>query len=321
MSNRMTRDELTQYTAGAKSLPAEYGTMEVFGKKSRSDIIYYDWNFSFNRDISAERDEDQGVDEVQVIFNLNQDIEWKKRNDYTDEEELVPMKRGEACIYRYKNESTSMVYKGGVRFKFKSLQMTTRRFEKYLKENFPGDKAGQIRKQVYSRVQKTVITPEMYRVLLEIDSAERYEDFSPVFLEGKMLELTGLVLYGVFHKDEVSVKEPIKMDKRDTLLMEKLREDIQMKPAEDYSMDGISTRLGISKSKLSKMFNDMYGISIHGYVLDQRLEYAAILFKSGYHNVTEVATRSGYNNMSYFAREFAKKFGTTPKNYSKIICQ
>lgn len=289
--------------------------------KGEDDIIYYDGDFTFHNYVSDEWDEDSGIDEIRIIFNLNQDIEWKKKNDYTEHEELISMKQGEICIFRYKNESTSVVYKGGTGLRFKSLQMSTRKFERFLKDSFSQEKAVEIEKNIYSCVHKTVITPEMYRIVLELDSAEKYNDFSSAFLEGKTQELIGYLLHGVFNKASLSEKKPIKMDKRDIRLLEGLREDIQLRPAEDYSIDGISSRLGISKNKLSKMFNDIYGITIHSYVLDRRLEYASILFKAGYKNVTEVATRSGYNNMSYFAREFAKKFGTTPKNYSKMVMQ
>ena len=71
----MTKDELSEYTKGRKHLPAKYGVLEISEKKSKSDILYYDWNLSFKNDMSAERDNDKGSDEVQIIFNLNQDID------------------------------------------------------------------------------------------------------------------------------------------------------------------------------------------------------------------------------------------------------
>ena len=318
MKNRMTKEELSEYTKGRKNLPAKYGVLEISEKKSKSDILYYDWNLSFKNDMSAERDNDKGSDEVQIIFNLNQDIEWKKISSQTKKEEPVVMKRGEACIYRYREESASMLYKGGVLFKFKSLQMPTDRFEQLLEDYFSEDQLRSIKKSIYSKVQKTAITPEMYRTLSEIDSAERYSEFSGIFLEGKMIELTGLVLYGIFHKKDNSDQSPLILDKRDTAIIEKLREDIQLKPNEDYNLDTVAEKLGMSKSKLSKLFKNIYGMPVHSYVQDQRLEYAEGLFRSGCKNVTEVAVNSGYNNLSHFAKAFARKYGTTPKKYSMM---
>ncbi len=57
MSNSMTSRELTQYTRGIKRFPSKYGSIEISEKRSRSDIVYNDWNISFNQDISAEKKE------------------------------------------------------------------------------------------------------------------------------------------------------------------------------------------------------------------------------------------------------------------------
>ncbi|WP_281085990.1 helix-turn-helix domain-containing protein [Eubacterium ruminantium] len=318
MSNRLTSEDLSEYTRGVKRLPAKYGIMEISEKRSRSDIIYNDWTMSFNQDISAEREEAHGADEVQIIFNLNQDIEWNKKEQSTGKEEVVSMNVGELCIYRYKNESSSMIYKKGIDFKFKSIQMPTSRFEEFLGFYFTEKRLAAIKNEIYSSVHVTAITPKMYRILSEIDCAEKYKEFGGLFLEGKMIELLGIVLYDLFQSDKSQTEEPVKLDKRDADLIEKLRANIQLSPAEDYNVIRIAGELGVSKSKLVRLFRSMYGTSIHSYVQEQRLEYAASLFNSGYGNVTEVATLAGYNNLSHFAKEFTKRYGITPKKYSMV---
>ena len=316
MSNRLTSEDVSEYSRGVKRLPAKYGVMEISEKRSRSDIIYNDWTMSFNQDISAEREEAKNADEVQIIFNLNQDIEWNKKEQSTGKEEVVTMNVGELCIYRYKNESSSMIYKKGIDFKFKSIQMPTSRFEELLGSYFTDERFSAIKNEIYSCVHVTAITPKMYRILSEIDCAEKYAEFSGIFLEGKMIELLGIVLYNLFQAGNVGTEEPVKLDKRDADLIEKLRKDIQLNPSRDYNVERIAGELGVSKSKLVRLFRSMYGTSIHSYVQEQRLEYAASLFNSGYRNVTEVATLAGYNNLSHFAKEFTKRYGITPKKYS-----
>jgi hypothetical protein len=53
MSNRLTSEDLSEYTKGTRRLPAKYGVMEISEKRSRSDIIYNDWTMSFNQDAAA----------------------------------------------------------------------------------------------------------------------------------------------------------------------------------------------------------------------------------------------------------------------------
>ena len=209
-----------------------------------------------------------------------------------------------------------MIYKKGIDFKFKSIQMPRVRFEELLGSYFTDERFSAIKNEIYSCVHVTAITPKMYRILSEIDCAEKYAEFSGIFLEGKMIELLGIVLYNLFQAGNVGTEEPVKLDKRDADLIEKLRKDIQLNPSRDYNVERIAGELGVSKSKLVRLFRSMYGTSIHSYVQEQRLEYAASLFNSGYRNVTEVATLAGYNNLSHFAKEFTKRYGITPKKYS-----
>ena len=315
-AKKLTNEDLSEYTKGIKRLPAKYGIMEISEKRSRSDIIYNDWTMSFNQDIAAEREGTQGADEVQIIFNLNQYIEWNKKEKSTGKEEVISMNVGELCIYRYKNESSSMIYRKGIDFKFKSIQMPTNRFEKILGSYFTDERFLAIKNEIYSCVHVTAITPKMYRILSEIDCAEKYAEFGGLFLEGKMIELLGIVLFDLFQSEKSQTEEPVKLDKRDAELIERLRANIQLRPAEDYNVEKIAGELGVSKSKLVRLFRSMYGTSIHSYVQEQRLEYAASLFNTGYRNVTEVATLAGYNNLSHFAKEFTKRYGITPKKYS-----
>ena len=55
-------------------------------------ITYYDWDLSFKNTTLASRPDNFGKDEIQLIFNMNQNIEWKigsDENDYCPEYQLV----------------------------------------------------------------------------------------------------------------------------------------------------------------------------------------------------------------------------------------
>ena len=65
----------------------------------------------------------------QIIFNINQKIDWQVDSAH----ETVNMLPGEVCVFRNKNYATSMNYEGDKNFQFKSLQMTT----DFLKLFFP----------------------------------------------------------------------------------------------------------------------------------------------------------------------------------------
>ena len=294
--------------SGSEFLPEEIGQLKLLRKECREKIIYYDWDLSFKNRTLASRPDNFGNDEIQVIFNMNQPINWQVDGG----RETVDMQPGEVCVFRNNNYQTSMNYNSGVDFKFKSLQMPTEFFKNLLSRYFSSEKKEICKKLFLTHAVKTVITGEMFRVLSEIDSAEKYQEFKTVFLEGKMIELIALVLYGVFYnRTDVKVINSSEQ-------IELLRQRIQFSPEEDYYVPELAENLGMSVSKFTRTFRALYGVSVHRYVMDQRLEKAASLIIQGSLNVSEAALKCGFNNLSHFAKEVQKKFGVTPKKFSNL---
>jgi len=320
MKNQLSDNILQEYINGVRKFPKDVGFLDIKSQKTDSKLSYYNWELSFKHDIEAQKKGNECEDEVQIIFNLNQKIKWIVGSDPIKDDlyQIVTMDKGEVCIYRNNNMVTSMSYKGDTEFRFKSLQMPTHRFDEVLERYFKGDKLTETKEMIYGSVNKTVITADMYKTLSEIDSADRYKEYKGIFLEGKMIELMAMVLYGIVYNQEEKKYNISVIDAQDVKKIEALREKIQLKPADHYNSEVIAGELSMSVSKLNRLFRSIYGTSLHAYIQDIRIEYAAnLLLKEGC-NVTEAAVRAGYNNMSYFSRVFSEKYGTTPKRFSKI---
>ena len=311
----LNSENLINYMNNAVMIPQEMGQADISGKKSESDISYYRWDLEFLQDMDAKKSDNSGNDEVQIIFNLNRDIEWIVGNKENAGYQIVKMKKGEVCIYRNNDIETSMHYDKGVKFQFKSLQMKTEKFEDFLNTFFSKDEKKKIENMICSQVKTTVITPEMYRILSEIDSADRYREFQDVFLEMKMHELIALVLFAITYDEQKNKDILLVSDKDEIKKMEKLRETIQLEPYNDYYAPEVAVKLNMSVSKLNRLFRQLYASSLHSYVEEQRLEYAAGLLMSGDYTVTEAAIQAGYYHMSHFSKKFKERFGITPKKF------
>lgn len=72
---------------------------------------------------------------------------------------------------------------------------------------------------------------------------------------------------------------------------------------------------GRSLSSFRRDFIAQFGISPKQWVIDKRLEKAALLLSSGYTNISQVAMETGYENISHFIKAFHKKYGTPPKQF------
>ncbi|MEO1013123.1 MAG: helix-turn-helix transcriptional regulator, partial [Bacteroidota bacterium] len=74
-------------------------------------------------------------------------------------------------------------------------------------------------------------------------------------------------------------------------------------------------KLGMSKSQLYRKIKETIELSPGDLIRTIRLKHAAHLLQSDKLTVSEVCYRSGFNNRSYFYREFKKMYHITPKNY------
>ncbi|WP_294818469.1 two-component regulator propeller domain-containing protein [uncultured Flavobacterium sp.] len=77
----------------------------------------------------------------------------------------------------------------------------------------------------------------------------------------------------------------------------------------------IEKSMGISNSQLYRKTKEYFSLSPGDLIRTVRLKHAAELLRKNVLTVSEVCYKSGFNNRSYFYREFKKLYGTTPKNY------
>ena len=77
----------------------------------------------------------------------------------------------------------------------------------------------------------------------------------------------------------------------------------------------VEKTLGISTSQLYRKTKEIFGLSPGDLIRTIRLKHSAELLRKNQLTVSEVCYASGFNNRSYFYREFKKVYNTTPKNY------
>jgi AraC-like DNA-binding protein len=71
----------------------------------------------------------------------------------------------------------------------------------------------------------------------------------------------------------------------------------------------------LNEYSLKQGFQRVFGKPVFEYLHGYRLEQARQLLETGHFEVTEAAKRVGFDDHSYFAASFRKKFGINPKAY------
>jgi AraC-like DNA-binding protein len=78
------------------------------------------------------------------------------------------------------------------------------------------------------------------------------------------------------------------------------------------SLGELSDKLYLTPPYLSKITSELFGKSFKELVVDERMERARAAFLNTSLSVGDVIRSVGYENESYFHREFKKRYGTTP---------
>lgn len=89
--------------------------------------------------------------------------------------------------------------------------------------------------------------------------------------------------------------------------------------SEDLSIARLAERCYFSEYYFMRFFKKYVGISCLEYIKNLRLEKAAGLLAGGETSVLEASLSAGFSNLSYFYREFKKKYGMTPKKYIESL--
>lgn len=86
----------------------------------------------------------------------------------------------------------------------------------------------------------------------------------------------------------------------------------------NYMLDEYLRSLHFSYDYLRKLFKKELGVTPHKYLQDKRLQTAADMLRSNYHDsgsIAEIAQTCGFREPLYFSRMFKKKYGVAPSYY------
>ncbi len=85
----------------------------------------------------------------------------------------------------------------------------------------------------------------------------------------------------------------------------------------NFSVTTLCKEVGYSRPQLYRKLQAIKGMSPSDYIREIRLQKAAELLRNQAGNVSEIAFKTGFNNLSYFSKVFQERFGNSPSEFSK----
>lgn len=125
------------------------------------------------------------------------------------------------------------------------------------------------------------------------------------------------IFYHLYTNKIVSDKEAKLSPSEDKKLytIKKILQHIHANYTTNISIDAIATQSGYSPFYIMKVFKQFASSTIVDYINSMRCDTAGIQILSTNLEISQIASAVGFNNISYFNRQFLAQYGTTPKKY------
>lgn len=140
-------------------------------------------------------------------------------------------------------------------------------------------------------------------------------------LFGKELEqkyLLGLLLIRINRLYAENTFVPHAKRRKNTQIIYQTILYIQNNMESDLTVRTLASANFIDKNTLSRIFNEMMGISPAQYVLKARIIKAKKMLLDGY-PIDEICARCGFGSLSHFSRTFKAQVGVSPSRFSQEV--
>lgn len=124
------------------------------------------------------------------------------------------------------------------------------------------------------------------------------------------------MFYHIYANRLINVKPNISEDKRNYMVRQVL-EYIRTEYMNDITIEKIAKHCGYSEFYTMKLFKQFTGCSCVDYLNNYRLTVAGRQLLDTSDDISAIAYQVGFNNISYFNRQFKKQYGMTPREFRK----
>ncbi len=129
--------------------------------------------------------------------------------------------------------------------------------------------------------------------------------------------LSGLGVYQSLRKKKNALKPEILT--RNQEVVHHVKQYIESHFSEEVSIKEIARNVNLSASRLMSIFKKETKQSINQYLISKRIEQAQVLLSTTPFSISEIAVKVGYQDSSFFSKQFKNIAGVSPSDFKKSI--
>ena len=158
------------------------------------------------------------------------------------------------------------------------------------------------------------ITAQMRSLVHQMWNAPYQGAVKQLYLQAKVFELLAIHLDAISNQGAKQKAAPAVGLKPDTVeRVYAAREFLAKLLEHPPSLLVLAKQVGVCDRTLRRGFKQLYGVTVTGYLTQQRMYRAEQLLRSRQCTVTEAARQVGYGHLGHFAAAFKRQFGITPR--------
>jgi AraC family transcriptional activator of pyochelin receptor len=164
-------------------------------------------------------------------------------------------------------------------------------------------------------IEKKPTNQSVKIILHQLFQQKINQSLKSLYVKGKVYEL--LSLYFNISDENNTEKCPFMANEEVVSQIKQAKDIIIEQMASPPTLEELSKIVGLNIKKLKMGFKELYGMPVFTFLFHYKMEHAKKLLAINGNNVNEVATQIRYSTSSHFIVAFKKKFGITPKQFTK----
>lgn len=160
-------------------------------------------------------------------------------------------------------------------------------------------------------------TAEIARMVQQIRDCPYRGTIKRMYLQAKALEIMSLQLAPLLVGGAAQTESPAISPQLKAQTIAKLhhaQEMIRSNLDNPPTSTELSQQLDLSDRTLRRGFRSLFGMTMVGYLTEQRLQQAELLLRNTDRTVADIANYVGYAHLGYFAQAFRRKYGVKPSD-------
>lgn len=294
---------------GKVIIPAQFGKGYLQRFKFNANLRMMIQDYELKEDLSIRRTAIQNEPEKIIIFMFHNLFLSEKENDGS----VINAKLLPSVQVFSENIDTEMFFPSSTLFKSIIIGIEIAYLKELLKVDYENNIINTITGQSQSFLFEERIPSSIQKVAHEMMTVNMPGNLNHFYYKVKAEELICLLIAALLKRENTAVAA---LNVDDVQTIYKIRDAMLSQLDIPPHLDTLAITANFSKSKLKRLFQQIFGTSLFNYYQSFRMQEAARLLRERKLSVSEVGFRLGFSNLSHFTRVFEAHIGAKPKRWS-----